>query len=266
MMRNYKGFVIGSFSLIFLIAGWLVSAEETAKKGTVTYADGEVKRQAIAAESWLNAPVNTEVITGDRVRTYRESRAELDLAQLDVIRLAPRTTIQVDKLYEETKEKKIQTSIKLEEGDLWASVHEVEASTNFDISAPVAAAAITGTILSLSVDEDSTTQLKVYKGEVEIRRLPQQLLKPQKTGGGSLAPTQIQGPTQVQGPKEVTADEWIKIVKTMQQITIDPQGRIVNFSGFSPKDPSEMTDWVKWNHELDRRRMENLMQRMKEQK
>ena len=240
--RNYWILII---SLICFIQGRTGSVDE--KKGLVTYSDGQVKRKAAAVENWQNAPVNTEVLSGDKVRTYIDSRAELDLAALDIIRLAPRTTIDIVRLYEETKEKKVKTSIAIEEGELWANVHEVEASTEFDISAPVAAAAITGTILRLNVAADSTTQLKVYEGEVQIRK-----------------PQQIQGPTQVQGPREVTAEEWVKIVKAMQQITISQEGEIINFSGFSLQDEVEQTPWVKWNHELDNRRLQQLKDRLME--
>ena len=55
------------------------------KKGLVTYADGQVKKSATAEAMWENAPVNTEILSGDRIRTYRESRAELNLAQLDTL-------------------------------------------------------------------------------------------------------------------------------------------------------------------------------------
>ena len=254
-----KVFLILIICMICLLRGQTGSVDE--KKGLVTYSDGQVKRKAAAVENWQNAPVNTEVLSGDKVRTYIDSRAELDLAALDIIRLAPRTTIDIVRLYEETKEKKVKTSVAIEEGELWANVHQVEASTEFDISAPVAAAAITGTILRLNVGTDSTTQLKVYKGEVQIRRKPQQLLKPME---GSLKPKQIQGPTQVQGPREVSAEEWVKIVKAMQQITFSPDGEIVNFSGFSPQDTAEQSPWVKWNHELDNRRLQQLKDRLME--
>jgi len=246
--------------MLLCMQGW--SESDASKKGVVTYADGQVKRKTVDVENWQNAPVNTEVLSGDKVRTYIDSRAEVDLAELDIIRLAPRTVIDIVRLYEETKEKKLKTSISIEEGELWANVHQVEASTEFDISAPVAAAAITGTILSMDVGEDSTTRLKVYEGEVHLKRKPQQLFKPTQTG--SLKPTQIQGPTQVQGPKEVSAEVWVKIVKAMQQITVSKDGEIVNFGGFSPQDAEEQSPWVKWNHELDQRRLYNLKKRFEE--
>ncbi len=219
------------------------------KKGLVTYADGQVKKSITVEETWQNAPVNTEILSGDKVRTYRESRAELNLAQLDVIRLAPKTTIHISKLYEENKEKKIQTSINLEEGELWAAVHQVEATTDFDISAPITAAAITGTVLRLNVADDSTTQLKVYEGEVKIRNKPQALVKEPPR---SLKPYEVPGPTEIPGPQEVSVEQWFYIIQAMQQITVDKKGAVVSRGDFSKKDSDERTDWVKWNEARDK--------------
>jgi hypothetical protein len=225
-------------------------ASDEDKKGLVTYADGQVKRRPVETESWTNAPVNTDILAGDKVRTYRQSRAEIDLAQLDIVRLAPRTVIDIIRLYEETKDKKVSTKIKLEEGELWASVHEIEMDTEFDVSAPIAAAAITGTTLRMVVLDDSTTQLKVYKGEVSITNAPEKKdLKPI-----SIVPHQIKGPTQVPGPHEVSLQEWVYIVKSMQQITIDRQGKVMSTGGFSNEDKDEKSSWVKWNLKRDLQR------------
>jgi hypothetical protein len=235
--------------ILFLGLSEIDEKKNDEKKGLVTYIDGQVKRSSVNQENWENAPVNTEILSGDKVRTYRQSRAELDLAKLDIIRLAPRTIIDVVKLYEETKDKKIKTSIKLEEGELWASVHQIDVDTEFDISAPIAAAAITGTTLRMKVDEDTTTQVKVYEGEVEVKKITQQ--EQMQTQPRSLAPQEIPGPQVVPGPKEVSLEEWIEIVKAMQQITIDKNGKVVSFGDFSLKDKDEKTSWINWNKKRD---------------
>ena len=228
------------------------------KKGIVTYADGQVKRRPIEIENWVNAPVNTEVLSGDKVRTYQNSRAELDLAQLDIVRLAPRTIVDIIKLYQETKDKFVSTHIDLEQGEIWAAVHEVEVETKFDISAPIAAAAITGTVLRMSVDEDSTTQLKVYKGEVNITNAPEKKdLQPR-----SLIPHEVPGPREIPGPREVSVEEWLYIVKAMQQLTIDRHGKVVSKGSFKEEDEDEKTAWVRWNKRRDERRMGLLKERL----
>ncbi|MCK4495497.1 MAG: hypothetical protein KAU91_04060, partial [Candidatus Aminicenantes bacterium] len=91
-----------TFVLLFLlpiVGGFAILSEyDSKKKGIVTYADGQVKRRPVEKEGWETAPVNTDILSGDKVRTYRRSRAELNLAQLDIIRLAPRTIIDIVRL------------------------------------------------------------------------------------------------------------------------------------------------------------------------
>ena len=257
MRRQLK--IVG-FTLILVLSQGVatVMPGDEEKKGVVTYVDGQVKRRPMETEEWLNAPVDTEVLSGDKVRTYQRSRAELDLARLDIIRLAPRTIIDIIRLYQETKEKQVETELKIEEGEIWASVHEVEMETKFDLSAPIAAAAITGTVLRMRVEEDSTTQLKVYKGEVRVTNAPQREdLEPR-----SIVPHEIPGPQEVPGPREVTLEEWVYIVKSMQQITIDQEGKVVSVGAFSSEDQEEKSSWVAWNKNRDERRLKRLKELM----
>lgn len=251
-----KQCILLSICLLFIVH--LDALENNDKKGIVTYTDGTVKKRNEEIEFWKDAPINTDVLSGDKVRTYERSRAEIDLARLDIIRLAPKTIIDVLKLYEETKEKNVQTRIKINSGEVWASVHDVEMDTEFDISAPVGAAAITGTVLRFKVGEDSTAQLKVYKGEVKISTVPEKTdIEPKKVPTLK-KPHQIKGPTQVAPPHEVTLEEWVYIVKSMQQITFDKKGKIISIGGFSTEDKEEKSSWVKWNFKRDSLRTQKL--------
>jgi hypothetical protein len=247
-------FLMLVFSVIILSIVNIRISHGEEKKGIVSYVDGDVKKQPPSSEFWQKAPVKSAVNSGEKVRTYLKSRAELELMQLDIIRLAPKTIIALDKLYEETKEKKLKTSIKVEKGEVWAAVHEVNAQTDFDIAAPVAAAAITGTVLRMKVEDDSSTQLKVYKGEVKITNAPERTdLTPQL-----IKPYQIQGPHQIQGPRQVSLEEWVYIVKSMQQITIDTKGQVVSVSEFKSKDADENTPWVEWNKKREGMRLKKI--------
>ncbi len=241
---------------VLLIVTVLISGKkrEDEKKGIITYTEGQVKSKNPEMENWRDAFVNTEIFSGDKVRTYNRSRAEIDLVQLDVIRLAPQTIIDIVKLYEETKDRKIKTKIDVKQGEIWASIHEIEMDTEFDVSAPIAAAAITGTTLRFRVEADSTTILKVYKGEVLITNAPEKKdLKPR-----SLIPHEIPGPTEIPGPREVTKEEWLYIVQSMQQVKIDKNGKIISKGKFKADDVDEKTDWVKWNRMRDLQRNKKL--------
>ncbi len=220
------------------------------KKGLVTYTAGRVKKKPVNEDEWKNAAKDTTVLSGDRVRTYQRSRAELELLKLDIIRMAPETIIDIVKLYEETKSKIKETQISLEKGDIWASVNKKKDNAKFNISAPIAVAAITGTVLRMGVTADSITILKVYNGEVQITNAPERTDLVPKTIGVHEVP----GPYEVPGPHEVSVEEWIYIVRNMQKIVIDNKGKVKEVGEFSKNDKDERTSWIKWNLERDKLR------------
>lgn len=221
--------------------------------GEVTYVKGRARRRPLDVDEWIRAREGSEIISGDKVRTLRDSRAELSLKEMNLIRLAPLTTIDIVKLYEESKEGRDETQIDVEKGDIWAHVAEVEEDAKFNISTPVTGAAITGTRFRISVDKDSSTVLKVYEGEVRVTNLPdQEELVPQELP--ETGPKRIQGPKQIPGPRQVTFEVWYYIVKNMQEIRIGKDGQLLASGSFSPDDPDEQTKWVKWNLKRDQER------------
>lgn len=251
------------FGLVFECAAQDVMTP--AEHGVVTYVQGSVKKKPSESPEWLRALEQTEVFSGEKVRTFDESRAEMELKELDIIRLAPNTTIDIVKLYEETVEHRDETMINVEEGDLWALVDEVAADASFQVNSPVAGSAITGTSLRISVGGDSTTQLKVYTGEVVITNAPERqditpvdLPTVEPTQGRApesiRGPSSVAGPTSVEGPKSVTLEQWVYIVKNLQQIRVDSRGQVLSSGDFSMDDLEEKSDWVKWNLERNRQR------------
>ena len=254
-MKKTKYYLIRSAVVIILLMAMffaysIAQQPSEEKKGLVTYTDGRVKKKEITKEDWTTAERNTEVLTGDRVRTYQKSRAELELLDVDVIRMAPETIIDILKLYEETKTKVKETQVAVEKGDVWANIKKKEDNVKFGISAPVAVAAITGTVLRMGVLPDSSTLLKVYNGEVKITNAPERTDLVPKT----IQVHEVPGPHEIPGPYQVSMDEWIYIVRNMQKIVISNKGQIKEVGDFSKTDKDEMTDWVRWNTQRDKLR------------
>ncbi|MDZ7312784.1 MAG: FecR family protein [candidate division KSB1 bacterium] len=258
---NKKGYLLVVallVSLAFLARPWTLKSfgqglkAESSRKGLFTVVEGNVKKKQVQDPDWIRAQVKTDVLGGDRVRTLLQSRAEMQLAQLDFIRLAPQTTIDIVKLYEETKEKKIATQIKVKEGDIWGKVKSVDANSSFEVSSDFAGAAITGTIFRVHHDSvNQETQLKVYTGEVKVSNVPEKMetLTPK-----TIQPYRIPGPVQVPGPREITMEEWVYLVRSYQQITVGAQGQVKSMGAFKKTDRDENSDWVKWNLQRDRLR------------
>ncbi|MBN1967805.1 MAG: FecR domain-containing protein [Candidatus Delongbacteria bacterium] len=242
--------------LMILIFVFFIGAEE---KGKVTLVDGVVKKKFVDAVDFDEDVKKDGVVQSrESYKTMLKSRAELELKGMDIIRLAPKTTIDLIALYEEMMEGNNEsTVVKLNEGDIWAQVNSSDDNSEFNIETDIAAAAITGTNFSLS-KKDGETTLKVYHGEVKISNSE----NPDKVKESSVfdpipkivQPTEVSGPTIIDGPKEVTLTEWLYIVKNMQKITFDNKGNVLQTGEFSNDDEEEKGEWVQWNKKADRAR------------
>jgi len=239
---------------LFLLAAagfrFVLSGEQPVGAGVVTYVEGSAKKQKRAESDWYSVIKDSPVVSGERVRTFAESRAELEIAHLDRIRMAPRTTIDILKLYEESREQQRESQILLQSGDLWAHIGKKDEKHVFSITTPVAAAAITGTTLRLSVAADSSAELRVYSGEVVLQRVAPVRAAVQ----GGVAPQQVPGPVEVAAPHAVSLEEWTLIVRSMQKVRVNSGGQVLQNSAFNRSDADEQSAWVQWNLERDQAR------------
>jgi len=223
------------------------------EKGVVSYVEGNVRKKSIEEQDFkTNVAEKSAVKSRESYKTMIKSRAELELSELDIIRLAPKTTVDLVALYEEAKDGKKKTDIKLEEGDLWAQVNSSDDNNEFMMDTDIAAAAITGTNFRMSKDGE-LTEMKVYHGEVKISNAREKMDMMKAVSVSEFRqPSQTLGPKQIEGPKQVSLEEWVYIVKNMQKISFDKSGKVVSAGEFKADDSDEKTDWVEWNKKRDR--------------
>lgn len=225
----------------------------TDEKGVVSYVEGKVRKKSIEeADFKTSVAEKTAVKSRESYKTMIKSRAELELSELDIIRLAPKTTVDLVALYEEAKDGKKKTDIKLAEGDLWAQVNSSDDKSEFMMDTDIAAAAITGTNFRMSKSGE-LTEMKVYHGEVKISNAKDKMDELKAVSVTDFkAPGKTLGPKQISGPKQVSLEEWVYIVKNMQKISFDRTGKVVSAGEFKANDADERTDWVEWNKKRDR--------------
>lgn len=221
--------------------------ENPSNAGIITYVKGVAQKKGSRVEDWERAKENTRLATGDKVKTLEKARAEIRLEAGKVIRLDENTTVDLVKLVEESQGK-VQTDVKMEQGNLWAKVGKLGENTEFKVESPIAGASIRGTTFRVGVALDGSTQLNVYEGAVEVYN-PMQKAKGPVTR--IEAPREVAKPGYVEGPKEVTLEEWSYIVKEMQRFTITPAG-VRKVEAFRKSDRDEQSDWVRWNMMRDR--------------
>ncbi|MDO8446543.1 MAG: FecR family protein [Deltaproteobacteria bacterium] len=235
-------------AIIFFISAISVFADDIpSNAGVVTYVKGVAQKKGTAGEEWERAKENTNLASGDKIKTLEKTRAEIRLEAGTVIRLDENTTVDLVKLVEESQGK-VETDIKMEQGNLWAKVGKLGEKTEFKVESPIAGASIRGTTFRVEVALGGSTQLNVYEGAVEV-------YNPMQRANGPVtrieAPREVAKPGYVEGPKEVTLQEWSYIVRNMQKFTINQAG-VKKIESFKKNDMDEQSDWVRWNMMRDR--------------
>lgn len=185
---------------------------------------------------------------GERFSTERASRIELKLPDDSFLRFGAQTTFELVSLGRDEQDKERLIQVKMILGKTWANVSKlVGRKRRFEISTKTAVCGVRGTVYRVNVEKDDTVIVKVYWGEILVNSKSKPA--PAQQTGKSLRPSRVLGPQPIAGPRPVSMKEWTAIVKSMQQITIRPDGTMTEPFRFSPAEDSN--DWVRWNKERD---------------
>lgn len=236
------------------VAPALRAQELGSVRGRVVFLEGELNlRNAASTRAvWQPAALDSSFSQGDVLRTGRGSRAELTIQQQSRIRLAPETQLEVQRLIGEGEDDLAEARLHLEEGEIWAEVSGLDKDEDlFQVRSDLAGAAITGTAFNLSASSGSEgpqTRLRVWHGEVRISNVPEKMhsLEGQAVGAPkpNRAPDSVAGPTSVPGPTSVSLDEWLLIVKDMQEVVIGAKGQVLRQGSFTADD-TRIDPWMR---------------------
>ena len=212
--------------------------------GTLTFLVGEafVKR---AGQDWCNAKFDMALYTKDKIKTGADSRCEITLITGSVIRIDEHTIHELERLSLEKQPTEV--SLFVGAGRLWLNARKmVSKHDSFKVRTDKTVCAIRGTRLRLDTNKN-TSRIAVYEGEVEVRAWRERWGQVDSEGSSE---SLIREPVPVKGPHPVTIKEWVEIVRALQQITVDAQGRHYK-TDLDPE--AESSDrWVMWNKERDR--------------
>jgi len=212
-----------------------------------------VQKEGAAAEASL--AVGDRVLAGDRVRTGKGSRLEIELPDGSFLRFDADTSFTVLAADYRKKEQKRDIRVRMILGKAWAKVSRLLLGRGrFTIETPTAVAGVRGTVYRLNLNRDRSALVKVYDGKVEVRRRTR---KAQETG----AAAPLKAPHPVAGPHPVSMEQWVYIVGALQQIDIRPDGTATKPFRFDIE--ADLNDWVRWNKMRDgqiRKMRENLRQ------
>ncbi len=244
---------IGVLAAIFIvISSFMQNNPEPIGKVTFPLNRVFVLREGSSQLKMVN--FNMDVFQGDRLETKKESRCEVTLNSGDVVRIAENSIYTFEEV--EATEETVKAESFLGLGKLWATVRKVFSDDDYyRVKSPSAVIAVRGTIYRVDVEQDSSTQLRVYDGEVEVKPWKPAMGMQEKSGIGQGQaqpigpPEDVPGPTEVAGPSDVSEEEWLEIVKAQQQITIQPDGSYQT-SDFDVVEDAQ-SDWVQWNKKRD---------------
>ncbi|MCP4631696.1 MAG: FecR domain-containing protein [candidate division Zixibacteria bacterium] len=209
-------------------------------KAKLTFYLGDVHTRIDSENNWGQAKLQQILSTGYELKTGIESRAEITFTNKGIVRVGEKSLYVLNDLSQEEGAGEIEGS--LFKGRIWANVKKITGKEDkFNIRTTTAVAAVRGTVFRIDVLTDSTTELYVYKGAVEV-------------GGPQWAPDygkerEWKAPQQVEGPKEVAMDQWTEIVREQQKLVVGPKG-MVSKSEFNI-DEDKKDDWVDFNLKRD---------------
>lgn len=225
----------------------------------VKMAKGEAKVTALEGTAQAVCPgqrdarklkINDSLKPGCDISTGDKSRMELLLSDNSVVRFAGNTRFKIVQINIGAAEKR-DVRIFVALGKIWSNVRKTLGGRGrFEISCENAVAGVRGTVYRMNVEGDKSALVKVYDGEVSVAAATEGKGQKNKVAG---PPRPVAGPTAIAGPKPVSMDEWVYIVKSMQQIRIKSDGKAEE-----PKDFTEAEDrdaWVDWNKARDNNKL-----------
>jgi len=213
-------------------------------QGVVTCVEGTAHLFKKGKKEKSLLTVNTLVYPGDILQTDADGRVEVIINRESVIRMNTNSRL-VFGQYRDTEKEKGATTVDLDNGTLWTKVKKfADKVSRFQLNLPTAVAGVYGTVYETSVADDSTTEIKVYNGEVSVTS--PSAGGPEQSGDLS----EVAGPSEIPGPQEVSLDEWVRIVRSMQKVVIGRDGAPSEVTAFK-KDPANT--WEQWNEQRDTR-------------
>ncbi len=236
-------------SFLILIAGLtaLSFSPEQPSVGKVSFPLGNVLVLSKGETRFRKATFNMPVKNEDKVETKKQSRCEITFNDGSIIRIDEQSIYTIEKATITDDKKEVESSLSI--GKLWANLKKlIRGKDSWKLKSPAAVVAVRGTVYRMNAGADSSTQVLVYDGQVDVR--------PATFGAGQSGlgaapgpPRQIQAPTQVAGPTQVSMRQWFEIIKAQQQIVVRPDGSYAK-SDFNLQE-DEKLDWVQWNKKRD---------------
>lgn len=142
--------------LVFTVAGWADQARLLKLDAKLEIISGQVKLTRVGSAKTEIINKTVDLFAGDLLETLRESKAVLSYSDGTIMRVKPRTLVEVQPL-----------SIKVFKGKTWYKF--TKRGTEFHIEAPTLVAGIRGTEFEVAVSSRRKASVSVMEGAVAVR-------------------------------------------------------------------------------------------------
>jgi|GEM_PF-1198582 len=150
--------------IILIFAFSCAKKEEKIEFGIVTIYIGSVK---IEKEGKSVAPEIKMILrSGDKVVTEKDSRIDMQVGQLGIIRINQESTVAMSRMLKEANEN---IKLLLKEGEVICKLEKLKRSQQFNVETPTAVVGVRGTTFLVDASEkEKKTSVAVEKGTVEV--------------------------------------------------------------------------------------------------
>ena len=213
----------------------------------VNVLDGSAQFLQAGKKTWRSLNHGDTLKGGDEVSTGSKAKLELILPDYSAVRFASDSHFKV--LQVEVGGDSIPRNMKFHVaiGRTWANISKaVGEKGQFELRSENAVAGVRGTIYRMNVEKDKSALVRVYDGTVRVSGGGPAMEAPKMIG----PPQKVAGPTSIPGPRKTKMEEWVFIIKSMQQIIIAADGTAEKPRDFTEKEDRD--EWVDWNKARDR--------------
>jgi len=163
------------FSLMSALALMLflfttVRSEQMVDRGAkVSFFVGKVMVKKGDEKDWKDVKIGMRLSSKDAIRTYVESKADIETPEGTVINILENTVFELTEIFQNARTKANNTTVAIKTGSVWANVKKLtNQRSSFTFETPTATAAIRGTELGIEVGLGKT-RVKVRTGKVEVQ-------------------------------------------------------------------------------------------------